>query len=458
MPVVSDFGFDGYALDGAGLHPLEIARDLIGAGKPRSALEVLSLHYDAHADDREYLLLCAEAWRATGDPLRAQRALVGAARLAPTDPRPLHMLSELLAERGERERAERMRAKARALEEAGAGETPSDEVVADPGEDLIAAAEQKERGHRAAPSRRHVLGVVLGLAGLALLVAAIALMADSATEQEPSADPATARSELAVRTAPAEPEVPASTTEPAQAVGHPALTTETVIDAEPPVPDPASGMLVSGTEPKPTADQPVDQARRARPVQPQRRSGPSPAREQPVASTSPVAPEPDAASVRAELRSTSPEQLTARADALYAQGHTALALTYYRRALEIDPDYAPALVGMGRGILRAERYDEAMTNATRALQLARGVDARPGLEAEAIYQMARVQLARGERDAAQQLLRQAVSSDGAPEEAWFYLGEALASENSRAARGAYRKYLELVPNGSLAARARRAIR
>jgi len=91
------------------------------------------------------------------------------------------------------------------------------------------------------------------------------------------------------------------------------------------------------------------------------------------------------------------------------------------------------------------------------LQLARGVDARPGLEAAAIYQLGRLHFERGDRDAARRLLRQSISLSGAPAEAWFYLGEALSSDNSPAAREAYEKYLELEPQGNLAGRARRAI-
>jgi len=161
--------------------------------------------------------------------------------------------------------------------------------------------------------------------------------------------------------------------------------------------------------------------------------------------------------VEAELASMDPKALTARADGLYAQGHSGVAASYYRRALEIDPDYAPALVGMGQGILRAKKYSDAMRNASRALQLARGVDARPGLEAEAIYQMGRVHYERGERDAARRLFRQSISLPGTPPQAWFYLGEALSSDNSPAAREAYEKYVALVPDGHLAERARRAI-
>ncbi|MGB5704995.1 MAG: tetratricopeptide repeat protein, partial [Polyangiales bacterium] len=117
----------------------------------------------------------------------------------------------------------------------------------------------------------------------------------------------------------------------------------------------------------------------------------------------------------------------------------------------------PALVGIGRGILRAEKYPDAMDNATRALQHARGVDARPGLEAEAIYQIARVHLHRGELDAARRLFRQSISLPGTPPAAWFYLGEALWNDNSPSAREAYERYLELVSTGHLADRARRAI-
>ena len=171
-----------------------------------------------------------------------------------------------------------------------------------------------------------------------------------------------------------------------------------------------------------------------------------------------VPSEPDGSTVQRELGSLGAAELTRRGDALYAQGHTALAASYYRTALDRDPDYAPALVGIGRGILRAESYDDAMENATHALKHARGVDARPGLEAEAIYQIARVHLHRGELDAARQLFRQSISLPAAPAEAWFYLGEALWVDNSPAARAAYERYLELVPRGSLADRARRAIR
>lgn len=457
---MSEFGFDGYALDGANdaaesLHPLEIARDLIEAGKPRSALEVLSLHYETHADDPGYLLLCAEAWRAIGDTLRAQQALVGAARLAPGDPRPLEVLSELLAERGERDKAERVLAKARALERKTLDtEGPLGELSPEQGQDdLIAAAERRERSKQGALSPRHISIAVVVLGGFGLLSSGIALLA------EPKVDAGSLPAEAATVAKAQEPD-PVPKADPI--VVAPA--------AEPSESVPENIALIDTMAPPPAEDEPLVETaplpRRTKAARP-RRSAATPARSRgarssdvptEAMSTDGMPAEPDPATVRADLESMSPERLTTRADALYAQGHTALAASYYRRALDIDADYAPALVGVGRGILRAEKYEEAMSNATRALQLARGVDARPGLEAEAIYQMGRVHLERGERDAARQLLRQSVSLTGVPAEAWFYLGEALASDNSPAARRAYEKYLRLVSDGALADRARRAIR
>jgi len=163
---VSDFGFDAYGLDDAEPtghpHPLEIASDLIAAGKPHAALEMLTVHHEQLADDPEYLLLCAEAWRADGDTLRAQQALLGAARLAPEDPRPLEWLGELLAERGEHDKAERVLEKARALlAVATQVEEPLDEMGPEAEDDLIAFAERQERrGQAALTPRQIVLGTV----------------------------------------------------------------------------------------------------------------------------------------------------------------------------------------------------------------------------------------------------------------------------------------------------------
>ena len=455
---MSDFGFDAYALDDAEPtghpHPLEIARDLIVTGKPHAALEMLSLHHEQLADDPEYLLLCSEAWRADGDTLRAQQALLGAARLAPEDPRPLQCLGELLAERGEHDKAEQVLAKARALEELAPGaEEPLEAMGPEAEDDLIAFAERQERRGQAALTPRQLLFGAVAVGGVALLIAGIALVTKPADEVEPPASAASSTGEEA-SPAPAEAAIadPASinTVEPGKAAPPPQGSVPTLVAA----PEPEAPARVE--PPKPVTP------RRA--SSPPRGSASAPtakvtAKSKPkaVAPAAAQAEEPDAAVVQAELASMDSKGLTARADSLYAQGHTGVAASYYRRALELDPDYAPALVGMGQGILRAKKYSEAMRNASRALQLARGVDARPGLEATAIYQVGRVHYERGERDAARRLFRQSISLPGTPAAAWFYLGEALSSDNSPAARDAYEKYLELVPEGHLADRARRAI-
>ena len=461
---MSDYGFDAYALgdaDPAGQpHPLEIARDLIATGKSRAALEMLSVHHEQLADDPEYLLLCSEAWRADGDTLRAQQALLGATRLAPKDPRPLQWLGELLAERGEHEKAERVLEKARALERlATSVEAPLDQMGPEAEEDLIAFAERQERSSQAALTPRQVLLGAAVFGGVALLVAGIALLTGTGNDQVQNAGPPTAAaSATQLATSPAAPDpvvdeqatrlatVPppdlAPAAEVAQVAASPLVATpEPAVAVEPPKP-----ATPRESAPPPRASAPAPVAKVTAKSKPK-----------PVAPAPAQAEEPDSAVVEAELASMDPKQLTARADALYAQGHTGVAASYYRRALELDPDYAPALVGMGHGILRAKKYSDAMRNASRALQLARGVDARPGLEAAAIYQMGRVHYERGDRDAARRLFRQSISLPGTPAEAWFYLGEALSSDNSPAARDAYQRYLELVSEGHLADRARRAI-
>jgi tetratricopeptide (TPR) repeat protein len=457
---VSDFGCDAYALDDAEPveqpHPLEIARDLIARGKHQAALEMLSPHHDQLADDPEYLLLCSEAWRADGDELRAQQALLGAARLAPEDPRPLLWLSELLAERGEQDRAQLVLDKARGLQAAAAGaEEPLEAMAPETEDDLIAFAEHQERRSQAAFTPRQVLFIVIALGVVGLLIAGIASLtstddeapvaATAPTENEtpPIAREASAADPIAIEAAEDEllrEPLPEPEVDPAPPIVRPAATSEVPEVKSPEAP---SEETVASVAPPPAPAVKAKAKSKAKP------------KVKPPAAVQPKAP--DAAVVGHELESFDAAALTLRGDALYAQGHSGVAAGYYRRALELDPDYAPALVGMGQSILRAKKYSDAMRNASRALQLARGVDARPGLEAAAIYQMGRVHYERGERDAARRLFRQSISLPGTPPAAWFYLGEALSSDNSPAAREAYEKYLELVSDGHLAERARRAI-
>lgn len=453
LAAVTDFGFDAFALDPVGEaghgHPLEIARDLIASGKPRSALDVLSDHHEALADDPEYLLLCAEAWRDGGDALRAQQALLGAARLASDDPRPLLGLAELFAELGQTDKAARARAKARALE---TRVSQYDSLLPEPEDDLIAFAERRERSTQAALTPKQVLLGVIVIAGVAALIAGIAMItaSDDVTPVRPPKKTLVVETasdsldemglqEVAAASSAFVVEMEESPPEPVEAIEEAEAVEQPIVEAPKVLPTPAEP--VEAIAPAP--------ARR----KPRKRTKPAPAKK-----AEPEPNKPDPKLVQRELRSMTPEQLTARADALDAEGHTGIAATYYRRALELDPDYAPALVGIGGSTLRAKKYSETMKTATRALELARGVDARPGLEAGAIYQLGRIHYERGDRDGAKRLLRQSISLPRTPAAAWFYLGETFAGESSSAAREAYEKYLELVPEGHLADRARRAIR
>jgi tetratricopeptide (TPR) repeat protein len=462
---VSDFGFDAYALDDLDTsgqpHPLEIARDLIATGRPREALDLLSTQHAQLDHDPEYLLLCSAAWWADGDTLRAQQALQGAARLAPEDPRPLQGLGELLAARGEHDKAELLWAKARLLEVQGLqSDLPQDEMGPAAEEDLIAFAERRERKTQGALTPRQVLLASVALLALTLLIAGIVLVTSPREGALPSPGFAPAPVATVVEE-PAAADLAEELEEPPPVLELETAEEPIAVEMVEPPPDVLSKLAAPRvSDPPKPADVDAKAAanvtpRKAAPTP--RRSGSSPSSS--TRTSAPPIPEPPRdAVVRAELTSMDPPELTNRAETLDAQGHSALAVTYYRRALEIDPDYAPALVGMGQSILRAKKYSDAMKNATRALQLARGVDARPGLEAAAIYQMGRVHYERGERDAARRLFRQSISLPSAPPEAWFYLGEALSSDNSPAARQAYEKYLELVPKGSLSDRAHRAIR
>ena len=477
---MSDFGFDAYALDSADAgsepHPLEIARDLIASGKPRSALEVLSRHHDALADDPEYLLICSEAWWAEGDALRAQQALLGAARLAPEDPTPLLLLGELFEEQGEAAKAARVREKAQVLEANVVERASVANAAPELEEDLIAFAERQERRTQAWLTPKPIIAVVIGAGLVAGLIGGIAALTETeaGTEAEAVAV-AEAATAAATATAAGTAAVAASASATASAAAAAAATAPVAAprrvvaegESEPatvPVPAPEPVTVPApppATLPQPVSEPPtkpmpvVEPRSAAKPAAPPKKSARKPKPAPSVVRA--TSAEPNADEVQAALSSLAAPELTSRADALYAQGHSGVAASYYRRALELDPDYAPALVGIGRGILRAEKYDEAMQNATRALQLARGVDARPGLEAEAIYQIARVHLHRGELDSARRLFRQSISLPGTPSASWFYLGEALWNDNSPAAREAYERYLELVSKGHLADRARRAI-
>ena len=160
----------------------------------------------------------------------------------------------------------------------------------------------------------------------------------------------------------------------------------------------------------------------------------------------------------ATAEDASPDVVALYGDALYAAGETLVAAETYERALAIDAAHPESLVGFATVLVRGEKWRDAVDVIERAKA---ALDARirpPALRARLLVLAGRVGLERSEREAALRDLRAATEIEGAPTEAWFYLGEALAGRDSPDARAAYETYLERAPNGPLASRARRAIR
>lgn len=153
-----------------------------------------------------------------------------------------------------------------------------------------------------------------------------------------------------------------------------------------------------------------------------------------------------------------PDVIALYGDALYAAGETLVAAETYERALAIDAAHPESLIGFATVLVRGEKWRDAVDVIARGKA---ALDARirpPALRARLLVLAGRVGLERSERDAALRDLRAASEIEGAPAEAWFYLGEALAGRDSPDARAAYQAYLERAPSGPLASRARRAIR
>ena len=147
-------------------------------------------------------------------------------------------------------------------------------------------------------------------------------------------------------------------------------------------------------------------------------------------------------------------------DALFAAGEIEAANDEYERALEIDRGLPEALMGKAKVAVRAENTRDAGDYLDRVESSLRARIRPPRMLATAhlLRGRAALQAGRNRRDAARAALRQAVEIDGAPPEAWFWLGEALSGENAPESRAAYEKYLELEPDGPYASRARRAVR
>ncbi len=167
-----------------------------------------------------------------------------------------------------------------------------------------------------------------------------------------------------------------------------------------------------------------------------------------------------------ELRSlaqeddASPSVLALYGDALLAAGQVDPAAQAYEAALAKDAGLPEALLGRAAMFVRAERGNDALETLS---QLERALEQRirpPSFTARLHLLRGRAHFdnGRSELDPAREELRQATEIAGVPAEAYFFLGEALAGDNSPESRAAYQRYLELAPEGPYAARARRAVR
>ena len=161
----------------------------------------------------------------------------------------------------------------------------------------------------------------------------------------------------------------------------------------------------------------------------------------------------------ATAEGAAPSLVALYGDALLAANQTEPAGEQYTRALGMDSALPEALIGQAELAVRSEQEDDALRILAQ-LRTALTVRIRPpSMRARMLVLEGRAHLQEGRSgvEAARTSLRSATEIAAAPAEAWFWLGEALAAENSPEARQAYEAYLERAPSGSYASRARRAV-
>ena len=161
----------------------------------------------------------------------------------------------------------------------------------------------------------------------------------------------------------------------------------------------------------------------------------------------------------ATAEGAAPSVLAVYGDALLAAGQAEPAGAAYAAALEGDAGLPEALIGQAELAVRADRKPDALELLARVERILEQRIRPPSMRARLYTLRGRAHLSgRADDAAAREALRQAVEIPTSPAEAHFFLGEALAGENSPDARASYARYLELAPDGPYASRARRAIR
>lgn len=396
--------------------PSILAAELLEESRAFHALEVLTAGLEARAEDLELLVLGGRAWLMQGDLLRAQNALLQAARVAPEDPRAFRWLSEVLIQRGDPARAKQvlahglellpddaemiaLRARADAVIEQA-------EVTLEAFEEPVPHLEERppafeddgepESGPRAIEFQSLEVAEPRDWAWLwrALFWSSCALACGAFGYSLWTWWGADVRQSEAVTVTETVAETEAETdTE---------TGTATVAETVPAVPE-----VIVPTE-VPVA------------------AAPLPPKTQPVAHPF-VGPPAPVAPISAPVDPSAALRRVARLNS---------------RALRL---------------VRSHRYEPAINAATKALEAASALPRSEAAQAMALYVIGRAHLEERRRETASVFLRRAVEVGEAPAAAWFFLGESLAAVNSPAARTAYTRYLSLEPNSRLALRARKAI-
>jgi tetratricopeptide (TPR) repeat protein len=155
-----------------------------------------------------------------------------------------------------------------------------------------------------------------------------------------------------------------------------------------------------------------------------------------------------------------PQLLALYGDALALAQQSEAALAAYEKALSVDSGLPEALLGSAELQLQPSKLKQAIALLERAEHSLRGRIRPPALQARRLYLLGRAYLTRdkrGDDEAARAALSEAVTLQGVPHDAYYFLGEALGGQGHAEAVTAYKRYLELEPRGRYRERARRAI-
>ncbi|MCZ7679428.1 MAG: hypothetical protein M5U28_11970 [Sandaracinaceae bacterium] len=145
------------------------------------------------------------------------------------------------------------------------------------------------------------------------------------------------------------------------------------------------------------------------------------------------------------------------ARALLAAGRTAEASEAYAASVAEDRTLPEALLGRAEMAVRSRRPADALRILSRLERVLASEPRPPAFHARVLFLRGRAQIMAEQRTEARRTLTAVVRRADAPSEAWFFLAESRVGVDYRGARDAYRRYLDLEPEGFYARRARNAL-